>query len=187
MKYSPLPHLPLIAKYDAVWPPRHRIGGRGFSSAVEMRGLTVTTKRGLLKRSVSYDPQLPPPKKGRYHPNSIVNEYDSEANFRSLEPPSGYSRSLHPGGEIDLRRPLSRSSLDSIDRPLLDHPPGFHDSFRPAYPPQHEPHRTLLPYHPPIPPISRYITILKFLCVCVRNRSGMFRRRGYTRDMGNLT
>jgi len=170
MKFSPQPHIPLIAKYDAVWPPRK--DHRRFSSTVSRSGITVTAKRGHLKRSVSYDPQLPPSKKGRYqvHPNSSVkgttNEYGSEANFRSFPPPSGSSWF---GGVSDLRNdrrlsaPLSHSSLDSSDQPLLDspnqplldHPPGFHDRFRPTLPPYPEPHRNLPPYNPA--PISRYM------------------------------
>jgi len=122
---------------------------------------------------VSYDPQLPPSKK-----RSIIKFTQtpvSRAPLMSMvQKPTSDHFHLHSGsswfgGVSDLRNdrrlsaPLSHSSLDSSDQPLLDspnqplldHPPGFHDRFRPTLPPYPEPHRNLPPYNPA--PISRYM------------------------------
>ena len=132
MKFSPLPHLPLIAKYDAEWPPRglHRSSRRVDGT---------TNKQSPLKRRVSYNSsQLPPSKRPREWDH--VHRDHTQPDQRRLD--------------RRLSTPLPHSSMESSRPPLLDPPPGFYNSFRSPLAPE----RNLFmpPRAPASPPISRY-------------------------------
>ena len=131
MKFSPLPHLPLIAKYDAEWPPRWFYRSRRVDG--------MTNKQSPLKRSVSYNSsQLPPSKRPREQGH--VHRDRTQSDQRRLD--------------RRLSTPLPHSSMESSRPPLLDPPPGFYDSFSSPLAPERNLY--MPPRAPASPPISRY-------------------------------
>ena len=137
MKFSPLPHLPLIAKYDAEWPPRwlHRSG----------RVDGAANKQSPMKRSVSYSSSYLPPSKRMREQDHVRRDH--------TQPDRGVERRY----DRRLSTPLLHSSMESSRLPLLVPPPGFRDSFRSPLARETQRNLYMPPCTPSSPPISRYV------------------------------
>ena len=137
MKFSPLPHLPLVAKYDAEWPPRwlHRSRREDWG----------TDKRSPMKRSVSYNSSQLPPSKRMREQDRVHRDH--------TQPYQGVERRY----DRRLSTPLLHSPMESSRPPLLVLPPGFRDSFRSPTGPEAQRSLYMPPCTPPSHPTSRYV------------------------------